>query len=139
VQRLDLRPVDQAVAAALGEVEGVHRQGADDQVPAGQPGGAQEPLQPLAGLPGQGPATEQVVVGGLVGQDEQAQVAEPAPVDRPDPERRVRGDPEGGEVGPAEAGLGAEQQPGQAAGGPGSKAVAAARGGSYGRSPASSS
>jgi hypothetical protein len=78
VQRRCLWPVDQAVAPALGQVEGVDRQGAEDQVPAGQAGGAQEPLQPLAGLPGQGPATEQVVVGGLVGQDEQAQVAEPA-------------------------------------------------------------
>jgi hypothetical protein len=92
----------------------------------------------LAGLAGQCPAGEQVVVGRLVGQDQQAEILEAATVDRADPEGGVCGDAERGEVRPAEARLAAEQQPRQVARRSRSKAVAAARGGSYGRSPGSS-
>jgi hypothetical protein len=62
------------------------------------------------------PAGEQVVVGGLVGQHQQAEVLEAAAGDHADAEGGIGGDPPGGEVGPGRAGLTAEQQPRKAAG-----------------------
>jgi hypothetical protein len=139
VQGLHLWLVEEAVAPALGQVQGVDRQGPHDQVAAGEAGGQEQLVELLAGVARQRAAGEQVVVGGLVGQDDQAEVLEAAAGDRADAEGGVGGDAEGGEVGPAEAGFAAEQQRrARLAGGPRSKAVAAARGGSYGRSPASS-
>src|SRR5262249_1419403 len=91
----------------------------DDQVAPGQAGGLQEPLKPLAGLAGQRPPGEGVVIRPLVGEDEQAEPLEAPPVDRPHAERRVRGDPEGVEAGPAEAPLATGQGPGGVGGGAG--------------------
>src|SRR5262249_23724948 len=115
-QQLTMEPLDQRVAGegqlrGLAQVEGVDRQGADDQVALGEAGGHEEALEVLARLARQCPPAEGGGVRALVGENEEAELPEAPAIDGPGPERRVRRDAKGRKVGPAKAWLATGQEP----------------------------